>query len=72
MVRYTAKHLGMHQKYWCVENGKNFQWKYGSASGKALGRGGNALKIVVMRSLKAEDVPKSQNLPPNTKIYQLI
>ena len=37
---------------------------YGNAGGNTLGRGGNALKIVVTHSLKAGDVPKSQNLQP--------
>ena len=59
-----SKASGYALKNWCVENGRNFQYKYGNASGNALGRGGNALKIVVTRSLKAGDVPKCQNLPP--------
>ena len=33
----------------CVENGKNFQLRYGNASGNALGRGGNALRKAVTR-----------------------
>ena len=59
-----SKASGYALKNWCVENGRNFQYKYGNASGNALGRGGNALKIVVTRSLKAVNVPKSQHLPP--------
>ena len=42
----------------------NFQQKYGNASGNALGRDGNPLKIAITRSLKAGDIAKSQNLQP--------